>query len=81
MSIEIRYGGEEKQNAMKYVKYLIEKFVGEGKVTHMELNKENRYLIKFKNDQSARNFIEEIRKEFDREQLLINFEPFYKNRR
>lgn len=78
MSVEIRYVEKEKQDAMKYVEKIVEKFIGEGKITHISLNKD---LMRFINDQSARKFIDEVRKEFGRDEILINFEPFYKSRR
>jgi hypothetical protein len=81
MSVEMRYVGKEKQYAIKYIEKIVKKFIGEGKITYFEINKENKGLVRFINDESARNFIGEIRNEFDREQILINFESFYKNRR
>jgi len=78
MSVEIRYVEKEKRGAMKYVEKIAEKFIGEGRITHISLNKD---LVRFINDQSARKFIDEIRKEFGRYEILIKFKSFYKSRR
>jgi hypothetical protein len=78
MSVEIIYIEKEKRDAMKYVEKTAEKFIGEGKITHISLNKD---LVRFVNDQSARKFIDEVRKEFGGDEILINFKPFYKSRR
>jgi len=78
MSVEIRYVEKEKQNAMKYVEKTAEKFMGEGKITHISLNKD---LVGFANDQDARKFIDEVREKFGRDEILIKFKSFYKSRR
>jgi len=78
MSLQIKYVGDEKQKAMAYVQSKLEKFIAEGKITHLELNKG---LFRFINDQSARSFIGEIRERFDKGQVSINFEKFYKSHR
>jgi len=77
----MRYVGGEKQRAVKCIGSIVKKFVGEGKITYFEIEKENSGLVKFKNDQNAREFIDEVREEFDKEQVLIKFESFYKGRR
>lgn len=77
----MRYVGNEKQRAVKFIGSIVKKFVGEGRVTYFEIGKGNRDVVKFKNDQSARSFIDEVRGEIDKEQVLIKFESFYKGRR
>jgi hypothetical protein len=81
MSVEMSYVGEERQHAIRCVEGILKKFIGEGKVTYFEVNKNNKDLVRFKNDESARRFIDELRVELDSEQVLINFQPFYKSRR
>jgi len=81
MGVEIRYVGEEMQHAIRCVEDILKKFIGEGKVTYFEVNKNNKGIVRFKNDQSARKFIDEVRQELDEEQVLIKFQPFYESRR